>query len=87
MMKCVICQHGDTENGITTVTLERNESILVFKQVPADICDNCGEIYLESAINQALLSQAEKELQRGVFLEMVNFSAPQGSVEIPSGML
>lgn len=86
-MKCVICQHGYTEKGFTTVTLERNESVLIFKQVPADICDNCGEVYLESEINQALLSQAEKELQRGVFLEMVNFSAPQVSVEMPSGML
>jgi hypothetical protein len=63
--------------------LERNESILVFKQVPADICDNCGEVYLESEINQALLSQAEKELQRGVFLEMVNFSAPHVGLEMP----
>ena len=86
-MKCVICRHGYTEKGFTTVTLERNESVLVFKQVPADICDNCGEVYLESEINQALLSQAETELQRGVFLEMVNFSAPQVSVEMPSGML
>ena len=81
-MKCVICQHGDTENGFSTVTLERNESVLVFKQVPADICDNCGEVYLESAINQALFCQAEKELQRGVFLEMVNFSASQVGLEM-----
>ena len=82
-MKCVICQHGYTEKGFTTVTLERNESVLVFKQVPAEICDNCGEVYLESEINQALLGLAEKELQRGVFLEMVNFSTPPISMEMP----
>lgn len=81
-MKCAICQHGYTEKGFTTVTLERNESVLVFKQVPADICDNCSEVYLGSAINQALLSQAEKALQRGVFLEMVNFTAPKVTAEI-----
>ena len=72
-MKCAICRQGYTESGFTTVTLERNQSTLVFKQVPADICENCGEVYLDSEINQSLLKQAEKELQRGVFLEMVNY--------------
>jgi YgiT-type zinc finger domain-containing protein len=83
IMKCVICRHGYTEKSITTVTLERNQSVLVFKQVPADICDNCGEVYLDSETNQALLRLAEKELQRGVFLEMVNFSASQVGMEMP----
>ena len=72
-MKCAICRQGYTESGFTTVTLERNQSTLVFKQVPADICENCGEVYLSSQTNQSLLKQAEKELQRGVFLEMVNY--------------
>ena len=72
-MKCAICRHGHTESGFTTVTLERNQTTLVFKQVPADICENCGEVYLSSEINRSLLKQAEQELQRGVFLEMVNY--------------
>ena len=72
-MKCAICRHGHTESGFTTVTLERNQSTLVFKQVPGDICENCGEVYLSSEINRSLLKQAEQELQRGVFLEMVNY--------------
>ena len=73
-MKCVICRNGQTESGFTTVTLERNQTTLVFKQVPADICENCGEVYLNSKINRALLKQAEHELKRGVFLEMLKFS-------------
>jgi YgiT-type zinc finger domain-containing protein len=72
-MKCAICRHGYTESGFTTVTLERHQTTLVFKQVPADICENCGEVYLSSEINQTLLKQAEKELQRGVFLEILNY--------------
>jgi hypothetical protein len=30
-------------------------------------------VYLSSEINRSLLKQAEQELQRGVFLEMVNY--------------
>ena len=73
-MKCAICRNGYTESGFTTVTLERNQTTLVFKQVPADICENCGEVYLSSQINRTLLKQAEQELKRGVFLEMLNYS-------------
>lgn len=73
-MKCAICRNGQTESGFTTVTLERNQTTLVYKQVPADICENCGEIYLSSAINGALLKQANRELNRGVYLEMVNYA-------------
>lgn len=72
-MKCTICKDGYTENGITTITLERDHTTIVFKQVPVDICDNCGEIYLSSEINHSLLKQAEHELKRGVFLEMLNY--------------
>ena len=73
-MKCAICRNGHTESGFTTVTLERNQTTLVYKQVPAEICENCGEIYLSSEINGALLKQANKELNRGVYLEMVNYA-------------
>jgi YgiT-type zinc finger domain-containing protein len=42
-MKCVICKHGETTPGSTTVTLEKASSTIVFKGVPALICDQCGE--------------------------------------------
>ena len=73
-MKCAICRHGHTERGFTTVTLERNQTTLVYKQVPADICENCGEVYLSSQINNVLMKQAEHELNRGVSLELVNYA-------------
>lgn len=34
-MKCVICKHGETQVGTTTVTLERGGLTLVVKAVPA----------------------------------------------------
>lgn len=46
-MKCVICKHGETRPGMTTVTLERGGATLVVKGVPARICGNCGEAYVD----------------------------------------
>lgn len=42
-MKCVICKRGETRQGKTTVTLERDGTTLVVKGVPASVCANCGE--------------------------------------------
>ena len=55
-MKCAICRNGMTENGYTTVLLEKDYTTLVFKNVPAQICSNCGEEYVSSEINRAILS-------------------------------
>jgi len=42
-MKCVICKHGETVDGFTSIILEKNGATIVFQQVPALVCDNCGE--------------------------------------------
>jgi YgiT-type zinc finger domain-containing protein len=74
-MKCAICRHGTTTDGYTTIVLERDQTTIVFKQVPAQICANCGEEYVSTAVNTALLRQAEEEWERGIILEMLNFAA------------
>ena len=74
-MKCAICRNGKTENGFATVVLEKNNTTLVFKNVPAQICLNCGEEYISSETNKALLSHARTELNRGITLEMLSFAA------------
>ena len=74
-MKCAICKNGKTKAGYTTVVLENEETTLVFKHVPAEICDNCGEEYISSAVNKRLLQHARKELDRGISLEVLHFAA------------
>jgi len=55
--------------------LEKNETTLVCKNVPAEVCDNCGEEYVSSATNRKLLLKAQEAVQRGVDLEMLRFAA------------
>ena len=74
-MKCAICRNGNTEDGYATVILERDKTTLVFKHVPAKICDNCGEEYISSDVNKTLLRHAREELKRGITLEMLDFAA------------
>ncbi len=74
-MECVICRHGILEDGSATVVLERGEATLIFKDVPARVCDNCGEEFVSAEVNESLLRRAEEALKRGTTLEMLRFAA------------
>jgi YgiT-type zinc finger domain-containing protein len=58
-MKCPICKNGMTRAGFASVTLERSGVTLVFKCVPAQVCDNCGEEYIDEDITRVLLAEGE----------------------------
>ena len=49
-MKCVICKKGETKAGTATVTLDKEGATLVFKGVPARVCANCGEEYIDETL-------------------------------------
>ncbi len=69
-MKCMICKHGETKKGTTTVTLEKGGSTIVFKEVPAHICDNCGEKYIDDSVTKELLKKARKIVESGVEVDI-----------------
>jgi YgiT-type zinc finger domain-containing protein len=74
-MRCAICKNGSTVDGRTTIVLDKDDIVLVFQEVPAKICDNCGEEYLSAETNRRLLHLAKDAKQRGVALELVKFAA------------
>ena len=74
-MKCAICKNGLTREGRITVVLEKDQTTLVFKDVPAAICENCGEEYVTAEINKKLLEMAKGASGRGVSLELLKFAA------------
>jgi len=69
-MKCVICKYGEMVKGTTTITLEKDLSTIVFKDVPALICENCGEKYIEDYITKDLLKKASDIFKNGVEVDI-----------------
>ncbi len=69
-MTCVICRQGETVAAYVTVTLERPGATLVFKNVPARVCDNCGEQYVDETTSLKLLHDAEVSAGAGVQVEI-----------------
>ena len=74
-IQCVICKHGLTHPGKVTVTLQRGESLIIFKQVGAEVCENCGEYYLSEAVTEKLLQRAEEAVKNGAEVEILRFAA------------
>ena len=74
MIECVICKQGKTGPDKVTVTLQRGETTIVFKKVPADVCDSCGEYYLEEQITEQLLDRAESAVKNGTEVEVLKFA-------------
>jgi YgiT-type zinc finger domain-containing protein len=74
-MTCVICKTGRTQPGVTTVTLQRGNSVIVIKEVPAQICEDCGEYYLAEPEAQKVYALAEGATKRNAELEIVHYAA------------
>ena len=74
-MKCVICRQGETLSGHVTATLQRGETTVLLKGVPAEICDNCGEYYLSEEVTGQVLDRAEEAARNGAEVGILRFAA------------
>ena len=73
-MKCPICRHGETRPGTTTLVLERDALTMVVRHVPAQVCENCGEEYIDEATATAALDHAEAAAREGVTVEIREYA-------------
>ncbi len=73
-MTCVICRTGETYPGKATVTLEREGATVVIKGVPARVCGNCGEEYVDEAVTAHLLKTAEEAVRAGVQVDVRTYA-------------
>ena len=72
-MKCIICKQADVRPGTTTVTLERDGLTLVVKSVPARVCPNCSEVYVDADVTKRLLRDAEDMVRAGTQVDIRQF--------------
>lgn len=75
LMKCVICQYGETELGVTTVALTRDDTTIVIRDVPAHICTTCGEEYVDAETGKRLSQIAEIAVNEGVQVDVRRYKA------------
>lgn len=74
-MVCVICRNGNTVDEFVTFTLERDNMIIIFKNVPVLVCENCGDFYLSSETTTMLLERASEVVDKGIEIEVINLNS------------
>ena len=74
-MNCVICKQGSLHPGHVTVTLERDVTIVVVREVPAEVCEICGEYYLSEAVTENVLAAAEDAVRKHTEIEVLRYAA------------
>lgn len=74
-MKCAICRDGQTRPGTATHTLTRGDTVMVIRNVPAEICDTCGEQYFDEKATKRLGEVFEDAIRAGVQVDVREYSA------------
>ncbi len=74
-MTCLICKQGETKPGHATVTMQRGQCTVIFKGVPADVCENCCEYYVSERVTEELLRRADAAARNGAEIEILAYAA------------
>ncbi len=72
-MNCSLCKHGRMLPGTATLTLERGSTTLVIKEVPADVCNQCGYRLFSEDVGQRALRMLDDAVRRNVHVEVAQF--------------
>ena len=83
-MICVICKNGETEPGTTISTFEQDDMIIFIKDIPAKVCNNCGEAYMDSETVGRLLKMTPENSERDDDVEVVVLKYAPASSGPPS---
>jgi YgiT-type zinc finger domain-containing protein len=51
--RCDLC-NGELKPGTTTLEIWRGEELIVIRDVPADICQQCHEAYISAQVSEHL---------------------------------
>ena len=73
-MKCSLCKNGDMMPGKVTLTLERDTTTLVIKNVPAKVCNQCGDESFSENVTNHVLEMMNDAVRRGVQVEVLSFT-------------
>lgn len=72
--KCPLCG-GELHEGTTTAPFFVGEKIIVIKDVPAEICAECGESYMKSSVVDGLEALLDKIEDLHSEISVVHYNA------------
>jgi len=76
-MKCLVCHHDMVERKVT-LDLRIGEELVIIEEVPATVCENCGEQVFTPEVTRQVqaVAQERKEKTRTILVPVFSFEAP-----------
>ena len=75
-MNCPICWQAEPVGRLISINFERDEARYVINHIPARVCPDCGEAFVEEQVAEALLLQAKELSETGVLEGVVEYNIP-----------
>ncbi|MCF8247304.1 MAG: type II toxin-antitoxin system MqsA family antitoxin [Saprospiraceae bacterium] len=69
--QCPLCG-GKVEAGTTTFTVDMKTGVVVVRNVPAYLCNQCGEDWIDNSVSLELVKIADRAKKQNTQLEMVS---------------
>lgn len=73
-MQCVICR-GGVKSGKINFPIDLGTIFVLVKNVPANICEQCGEYFLNDDVAEGIEKIAEHARSSNVEFEILNYAA------------
>ena len=70
---CGVCGSGHRKPGTTTITVDRGSLVLVFRHVPASVCDNCESAIVDVDVARELERQVAAAVAAGVTTDVRDY--------------
>lgn len=72
MKKCTFCK-GTTQEGLSTFTADLGDCIVIIRNVPAHICEQCGETYYMTEVMQQVYRIVQSVRETMSEITVVNY--------------
>lgn len=72
-MNCILCKANLTKGNVNHI-VDLGEGIIIIKNVPANICEQCGEYFLDTKIALKLESLVDEIKKNKAEVFIVNYS-------------
>ncbi len=71
-MICPVCK-GEVKRSVTNFPVELDGGFLIVKNVPADTCSQCGEVFIPEDVAEALEKTVEAARKSKAEIEIVSY--------------
>ena len=72
-MICLICRRAEVIDGFTSLNFQRGEMHFTMNNVPARVCQSCGEAYVDKEVAARLLQSVEGMGKTGMLEEAMDY--------------